>query len=126
MKAFRIPIFMLLVVPILCFFVGSRVAQCSGDWQAQVQQVTDAAAQSDWAEAERCLLSLDESWQAQQSWLHMVIEHRELDETEALLRRCIALSRQGEGSELTAELAELQSQFELLDEMQRLTLRNIL
>ena len=56
----------------------------------------------------------------------MVIAHQELDETEALLQRCIALCRQREGNDLQADMAELCTQFTLLDEMQRLTLRNIL
>ena len=56
----------------------------------------------------------------------MVIAHQELDETESLLQRCIALCRQREGSDLQADMAELCTQFTLLDEMQRLTLRNIL
>lgn len=52
--------------------------------------------------------------------------HQELDETEALLQRCIALAQQQDDAGLRSDIAELRTQFTLLSEMQRLTLRNIL
>lgn len=126
MKAFRIPIFTLLLLLVLCLFAGSRVAACSADWQQQLQRVDIAAQQEDWPAAGASLSELYDSWEVQQAWLHMLIGHQELDEAEALLRRCMARADAQERDELAADLAELCSRLQLLDEMQRLTLRNVL
>lgn len=126
MRSLRIPIFILLLTMILCLYAGSSVKRCTDGWKQQLQTAADFAGREDWPQAQQALTGLYESWQTQQEWLHMVIAHQELDETESLLQRCIALCRQREGSDLQADMAELRTQFALLDEMQRLTLRNIL
>lgn len=126
MRSLRIPIFILLLTMILCLYAGSSVKRCTDGWKQQLQTAADFAGREDWPQAQQVLTGLYDSWQTQQEWLHMVIAHQELDETEALLQRCIALCRQREGSDLQADMAELCTQFALLDEMQRLTLRNIL
>lgn len=126
MRSLRIPIFILLLTMILCLYAGSNVKRCTDGWKQQLQTAADFAGREDWPQAQQALTGLYESWQVQQEWLHMVIAHQELDETESLLQRCIALCRQREGSDLQADMAELRTQFTLLDEMQRLTLRNIL
>lgn len=126
MRSLRIPIFILLLTMILCLYAGSSVKRCTDGWKQQLQTAADFAEREDWPQAQQALTGLYDSWQTQQEWLHMVIAHQELDETESLLQRCIALCRQREGSDLQADMAELRTQFTLLDEMQRLTLRNIL
>ena len=126
MRSLRIPIFILLLTMILCLYAGSSVKRCTDGWKRQLQTAADFAGREDWPQAQQALTGLYDSWQTQQEWLHMVIAHQELDETESLLQRCIALCRQREGSDLQADMAELRTQFTLLDEMQRLTLRNIL
>ncbi len=126
MRSLRIPIFILLLTMILCLYAGSSVKRCTDGWKQQLQTAADFAGRKDWPQAQQALAGLYDSWQTQQEWLHMVIAHQELDETESLLQRCIALCRQREGSDLQADMAELRTQFTLLDEMQRLTLRNIL
>lgn len=126
MRSLRIPIFILLLTLALCLFAGSSVTRCTDGWKRQLQSAEDLVEREDWPQAQQALAGLYESWQAQQEWLHMVIAHQELDETESLLQRCITLCRQQEGGDLQADMAELRTQFTLLDEMQRLTLRNIL
>lgn len=126
MRSLRIPIFILLLTIILCLYAGSSAKRCTDGWKQQLQTAADFAGREDWPQAQQALTGLYDSWQTQQEWLHMVIAHQELDETESLLQRCIALCRQREGSDLQADMAELCTQFALLDEMQRLTLRNIL
>lgn len=126
MRSFRIPIFILLLTMLLCLYAGSSVARHTDRWKQQLQTADDLATREQWPQAEQALTDLYNLWQGQQEWLHMVIAHQELDETEALLQRCITYCRQREGAELLADMAELRTQFTLLDEMQRLTLRNIL
>lgn len=126
MKAFRIPIFTLLLLLFICLYAGKCVTAHTDIWQEQLNLISDAVEQEDWNSASENLSALYTNWQAQQGWLHLIIAHAELDETEALLQRCAVLTQQQISDELTADLAELRSQFQLLDEMQRLTLRNIL
>lgn len=87
---------------------------------------TTWSAVSSGSNAEAALSGLYGRWTEQQGWLHMIIVHQELDETEALLQRCIALAQQQDDAGLRSDIAELRTQFTLLSEMQRLTLRNIL
>ena len=126
MRSLRIPIFILLMTMILCLYAGSSVKRCTDGWKQQLQTAADFAGREDWPQAQQALTGLYESWQVQQEWLHMVIAHQELDETEALLQRCIALAQQQDDAGLRSDMAELRTQFTLLAEMQRLTLRNIL
>lgn len=126
MRSFRIPIFILLLTMLLCLFVGDSVARHTDEWTQQLQAAGDLVRREQWTDAQRALSDLYDSWQARQEWLHMVIAHQELDETEALIHRCMTFCRQQEAAELLADMAELRTQFTLLAEMQQLTLRNIL
>ena len=126
MRSFRIPIFILLLTLLLCLFAGSRVARYTDAWTQQLQAADDLVRREQWTDAEAALSDLYGRWTEQQEWLHMIIVHQELDETEALLQRCIALAQQQDDAGLRSDMAELRTQFTLLAEMQRLTLRNIL
>ena len=90
------------------------------------KRVDPAVCREQWSNAEAALSDLYGRWTEQQGWLHMIIVQQELDETEALLQRCIALAQQQDDAGLRSDIAELRTQFTLLSEMQRLTLRNIL
>lgn len=126
MRSFRIPIFILLLTLLLCLFAGSSVARYTNAWIRQLQSADDLVFREQWSNAEAALSDLYGRWTEQQGWLHMIIVHQELDETEALLQRCIALAQQQDDAGLRSDIAELRTQFTLLSEMQRLTLRNIL
>ena len=126
MRSFRIPIFILLLTLLLCLFAGSSVARYTNAWTQQLQSADDLICREQWSNAEAALSDLYGRWTEQQGWLHMIIVHQELDETEALLQRCIALAQQQDDAGLRSDIAELRTQFTLLSEMQRLTLRNIL
>ena len=126
MRSFRIPIFILLLTLLLCPFAGSSVARYTNAWIRQLQSADDLVCREQWSNAEAALSNLYGRWTEQQGRLHMIIVHQELDETEALLQRCIALAQQQDDAGLRSDIAGLRTQFTLLSEMQRLTLRNIL
>lgn len=90
-------------------------------WTRQLQSADDLVCREQWSNAEATLSDLYGRWTEQQGWLHMIIVHQELDETEALLQRCIALAQQQDDAGLRSDIAELRTQFTLLSEMQRLT-----
>ena len=124
MRAFRIPIFTLLLLLSLSLYASVSLSRQCDAWTAQLdaaQQLSDR--QESPAEP---LEALYASWQAQQGWLHILIHHDVLNDTEVLLHRCMTLAASGALDELPPELAELRVQLCLLDEMQRFNLKNIL
>ena len=72
------------------------------------------------------IVGLRRDWDARQTWLHIVIEHGEINEAESLLRRCLVLCTAQERTDLRADLAALRSQMVLLNEMERVSVKNIL
>ena len=76
--------------------------------------------------ADAALENLRRDWDARQTWLHIVIEHGEINEAESLLRRCLVLCMAQERTDLRADLAALRSQMVLLNEMERVSVKNIL
>ena len=56
----------------------------------------------------------------------MVIEHKEIDTAEALLQRCRVLCDEEDAVEFRASLSDLRAQLMLLDEMERVSIKNIL
>ena len=107
MRAFRIPIFVLLLLLLFSLYANVSLSRRCDEWAAQLE-------------------NLYASWQSQQGWLHILIHHDVLNDTEALLHRCMTLASAGTLDELPSELAELRVQFRLLAEMQHFSLKNIL
>ena len=99
-------------------------------WCARWGDLLDAAdacvQAEDWAGADAALENLRRDWDARQTWLHIVIEHGEINEAESLLRRCLVLCTAQERTDLRADLAALRSQMVLLNEMERVSVKNIL
>lgn len=126
MRSFRIPIFLLLLTLILGLYADYSVDRCTRSWTQQLRVADGLVQQEQWTAAESALEGLYDSWQAQQEWLHILIVHQELNETEELLQRCMALAQMRDETSLTPEMTALHTQFTLLEEMQHLTLRNIL
>ncbi len=126
MKSFRIPIFILLMTFLLSLYGGSSIRRYAQAWQAQLSLAESAVKRADWEQAQDILGELNSQWQEKQKRLHMLAEHEELDEVEALLRRCIAFAALEDDAELPADMAELAARLDILGENQGLSLRNIL
>lgn len=126
MKSFRIPVFILLLTFLLSLLAGSSIRRCAQAWQQQLSLAESAVQQADWPRAQNILDELNSQWQEKQKRLHMLAEHEELDEVEALLRRCIAFAALEDDAELPADMAELSARLTILEENQGLSLRNIL
>ena len=86
MKAVRIPLFVLAVL--LAFSVCNAVyltRRCHA-WQAEVMAADRAAAAGHPEEASAALARLDELWQADQVYLHIVVTHGDINNAETLLQ----------------------------------------
>lgn len=126
MKVFRIPFFVLLLLLIFTLCNSAAVSRRCQDWTMQIRTIDRKADMQRWDEASKDLDTLYESWSECQTWFHTVIEHKEIDTAEALLQRCIVLCEEEDNVEFRATLADLRSQFSLLDEMERISIKNIL
>lgn len=126
MKVFRIPCFILLLLLTFCLFNSHAVSHRCHDWTAQIHIIDRQVAQQHWDAAADDLKKLYEDWDTCQTWFHIVIEHKEIDNAEALLQRCIVLCQEQDNVEFRATLSDLRSQLMLLDEMERVSIKNIL
>ena len=125
MKAVRIPLFVLAVL--LAFSVCNAVhltRRCH-TWQAEVMAADRAAAAGHPEEASAALARLDELWQADQVYLHIVVSHEDINNAEALLRRSMVLCAIGD-EELRPALAELGASLSMVAETQQISIKNIL
>ncbi len=125
MKAIRIPIFVL--AALLAFSVCNAVhltRRCH-TWQAEVMAADRAAAAGHPEEASAALDRLDELWQADQVYLHIVVSHEDINNAEALLRRSMVLCAVGD-EELRPALAELGASLSMVAETQQISIKNIL
>lgn len=124
MRAFRIPIFVLLLLLLFSLYANVSLSRRCDEWAAQLDDIQLLLDRQESPSGQ--LENLYASWQSQQGWLHILIHHDVLNDTEALLHRCITLASAGTLEELPPELAEMRVQFRLLAEMQHFSLKNVL
>ena len=126
MKAFKIPLIVLIALLILSIADSLFLtAQCDR-WNTLLSAADTAAVQDDWVRAEQSLRSLDESWQSRQTYLHIMIEHDEIDSADTLLHLCFLYCAEKDTAALRAVVSQLQCQFSLLAETEQLSIKNVL
>ena len=126
MRAIRLPAFVLVL---LAAYILCNAAWASGvgrQWLDAADTAAAAALRGDTASAGQALEQLDALWQKPQGYLHIVVSHTELDETEDLLAQARAAVRQDDMAALYPIMQTLRSQFRLLAETQQVSLKNIL
>lgn len=126
MKVFRIPCFILLLLLVFSLCNSNAVSSHCRDWTLQIDAIDQNAEAQGWSAAADGLESLYRDWSDCQTWFHVVIEHREIDTAEALLQRCRVLCDEEDAVEFRASLSDLRAQLMLLDEMERVSIKNIL
>lgn len=126
MKSYGIPCLVLALLLALCLFSGAWLTQRCDGWAAQLNEIDRRAQADDWEEAEELLESLYGDWLQVQLWLHITMEHDELDEAEALFCRALVLAEEEDSVEFRAHIADLLSQLQLLAEMERVRVENVL
>ena len=126
MKALKIPCAVLLLLLGLSLLNSAWLSRQCSRWTSYLAVVDACVLSGDWDGAADGLHALSEDWDGCQTWLHIVIEHSEIDAAEALLQRCAVLCQEQESADLRADLSDLRSQFTLLDEMERISIKNIL
>ena len=126
MKVFRIPSFLLCALLLVSLGNSVWLTRRCDDWAKELGAIDQSALQDDWDSARYQLDVLYADWQRVQTWLHITIEHEELDMAQSLFQTSMVLCQEEDSVEFRAHLAELLSQLQLLDEMERISIKNIL
>ncbi len=126
MKAFYIPMGLLLVILGFSLWTGRYVEQHTERWNAMLEEIEDLARNEAWAEAEVRLETAYADWDASQTFFHTIMDHSELDEAENLFAGAFAVCRERDSADFHMLLAQLAGQLRLLSETQCVSIKNIL
>ena len=102
------------------------VSKSVDGWCAGVEVSLAAAEAEDWEGAREALGAVYTSWDARQTYFHIMVEHAELDAAEALFAVSHSFAESKDGAEFRANTAELLTQLRLLNEMEEISIKNIL
>ena len=126
MKALRVAI--LTLVLLMAAGLANSVyltARCD-DWTARLNAVTSAAESGDWAAAQREMAALQADWQDKQSYLHITLQHEEINEADTLLHQCALYVRKQDNDALSNAAVQLALEFDRLAELEQLSIKNVL
>jgi len=124
-KELIFPLALLGILLIFSLWSSNAMTANSVRWQMQLQQADALAADENWDGAAAALSQSYDDWFRHQTWLYMVAKHDIVDAADAMYHRAQAFAAQQEPNEFRAELADLQSQLNLLTQMEQLKLENI-
>lgn len=126
MKVLRIPCFVLLFLLAASLINSVCLSRRCDGWLAALDSVDAAAQQESWDGVRQQLDTLYQEWDGVQTWLHVIITHEELDTAQSLFDTTLVLGEEEDSVEFRAHLAELRSQLQLLTEMERISIKNVL
>ena len=127
MKRFFFIPFCLLLALFGATLVNAAVAdRLVEDWCTELDQLQNTAQAEDWDAVRGGLSALHESWDAHTAYFHIILQHDELNEVEALFARADSFAFEQDEGEFRACVAELKSQLLVLSEMQEISIQNIL
>lgn len=126
MKAFYIPVGLLVVILGFSLWTSRYVEQQTERWNAMLEEIEELAREEAWAEAEVRLEAAYADWDARQTFFHTIMDHSELDEAENLFAGAFAVCRERDSADFHTLLSQLAGQLCLLSETQCVSVKNIL
>lgn len=126
MKAFYIPVGLLVVILGFSLWTSRYVEQQTERWNAMLEEIEELAREEAWAEAEVRLEAAYADWDARQTFFHTIMDHSELDEAENLFAGAFAVCRERDSADFHTLLSQLAGQLRLLSETQCVSVKNIL
>lgn len=126
MRSYRFPLFLLALLLSACLINSAWLSRRCAGWTEALDAIDRCTLMDDWNTAEAQLEDLYLDWLSVQTWLHITIEHEELNEAEALFCRSMVLVEEEDSVEFRAHLADLHSQLQLLCELEQLSIANVL
>lgn len=97
-----------------------------GGWCAALDEIQRTAQAEDWPGARSTLSAVHRSWDEHATYFHIILQHDELNEAEALLAQADSFALAQDEAEFRACLAGLIAQLRVLSEMQEISIPNIL
>lgn len=125
-RALLPPVAALVLLFTLSIWNGFTIQKETARWSSQLQQAVHFIQSENWSGVETALQTSYEDWCGKQTYLHIVLGHEALDNTEAMYQRAFAFTTAKDSQELQAELAALLHQLTLLAETEQLSIKNIL
>ena len=126
MRAFRIPCFVLLVLLALSLANSAAMTRHCREWTEALDAAHQAVAQKRWAEADKRLTQLEESWRACEVWLRITLSHNTVDDVEKLLDRAHLMIGLQESTHIHDSMTELRGLLDRIEGGERLGLANVL
>ena len=126
MKSPLAPSLILAGILALCLLNGAWLTRRCNDWAEQLDDIDARCLAQDWNEAEAQLETLYVHWQSIQPWLHVILDHDEINAAEALFCRAMVLVEEEDSVEFRSHIADLRSQLILLAELEQLRPENVL
>lgn len=117
-----------LVAAMLCLAAWHtwKLAELTGELTATLERSEAMAESGDWSGAEELTRQAWEKWNAQDFHLHVTLDHAVVDEVDVGFAETLELLRCGEEGEYSASNARLRTRLELLGDMERPVLENLL
>ena len=126
MRALRIPVFVLIVLLCACLCSNIRMNMLCRGWAEELDSARAAVEKCDFDGADKVLRELEEDWAHWQTYLHITIEHSEIDQAQELLALCRLQVDEMDAPAFLTAAARLQGQFDLLREMEKFSIKNVL
>ena len=126
MKALRIAIAVFVLLMVAGLINGAYLSAQCRQWSVRLAHADEATEQGDWNSAQREMDALKKSWQGAQSYLHITLQHEEINKADTLLHQCALYAETQDGSAFSDAAVQLTLQFDRLAEMERLSIKNVL
>lgn len=92
----------------------------------QLQEASDLVKQDDWDAAYQLTQQVHDTWHGKELYLHVTLKHSDIDHIYVLLEEVLAYLENRKIGEYDASNQTLISELQLLCEMERMSLQNIL
>lgn len=126
MKALKIPVAILVLLLLAALTDGFLLTKQCAAWTQTLDAAESAAVQEDWALVQDTFNDLSHSWLNWQTYLHILIDHAEIDHAEELLALCRLHTEEKDTAALRVTVSQLRSLFSLLAETEQLNIKNVL
>lgn len=123
------PFFIALLIFVSLFTAGAMncrtVTTLSDSIDTQLRTSQAAAKGGRWEEAEQALAQASQTWQDHEAYLHVVLDHNEIDEAESLFAEVRQYADQQDRNKYCTGAERLCVQLSHMKETQQLSLKNI-
>lgn len=126
MKRGWIAVALLVGMMALAFWNVSTLGALTGELGRSLAQAEEMAEQGDWAGAAQLTQTASQRWDSKHFYLHATLEHDVTDAIAVSFAETLEFIERREAGEYSAANARLMTQLELLGEMERPLLENLL